>query len=106
MTLPGEFKALVVTETPDNQFVRSMEQKKVDDLPEGDVTVQVLYSSLNYKDVLSATGNRGVLGTNANGNRIDIGKVYAERRQVDYPLFPSGKLRRGSVIVVDDSGAV
>ena len=61
MTLPNEFKALVVTETQDNQFIRSTEQKKIDDLPEGDVVVQVLYSSLNYKDVLSATGNRGVI---------------------------------------------
>jgi hypothetical protein len=35
MALPDEFKALVVTETQDNQFVRSIEQKKIDDLPKG-----------------------------------------------------------------------
>jgi len=77
MTLPGEFKALVVTETPDNQFVRSMEQKKVDDLPEGDVTVQVLYSSLNYKDVLSATGNRGVTRNYPHTPGIDAAGIVA-----------------------------
>ena len=60
MALPDEFKALVVTETNEKQFARSIEQRKIDDLPEGDVVVRVLYSSLNYKDVLSATGNRGV----------------------------------------------
>ncbi len=60
MTLPDKFKALVVTETNEKQFIRSIEQKTIDDLPEGDVVVRVLYSSLNYKDVLSATGNRGV----------------------------------------------
>ncbi len=30
------------------------------DLPEGDVLIRVQYSSLNYKDALSATGNKGV----------------------------------------------
>ncbi|MBT8365987.1 MAG: YhdH/YhfP family quinone oxidoreductase [Deltaproteobacteria bacterium] len=77
MTLPGEFKALVVTETPDNQFVRSMEQKKVDDLPEGDVTVQVLYSSLNYKDILSATGNLGVTRNYPHTPGIDAAGIVA-----------------------------
>jgi len=32
----------------------------LDAWPEGDVVIQVQYSSLNYKDALSATGNRGV----------------------------------------------
>lgn len=32
----------------------------LDDLPAGDVLVRVAYSSLNYKDALSATGNPGV----------------------------------------------
>ncbi len=77
MTLPGEFKALVVTETPDNQFVRSIEEKKVDELPEGDVTVQVLYSSLNYKDVLSATGNRGVTRNYPHTPGIDAAGIVA-----------------------------
>lgn len=31
-----------------------------DDLPAGDVLIRVKYSSLNYKDALSATGNKGV----------------------------------------------
>jgi len=60
MTQPNEFKALVITETEDKQFLRTIESKTIGDLPEGDVVVQVIYSSLNYKDALSATGNRGV----------------------------------------------
>ena len=86
MTLPGEFKALVVTETPDNQFVRSMEQKKVDDLPEGDVTVQVLYSSLNYKDVLSATGNRGVTRNYPHTPGIDAAGIVAASTHENFKL--------------------
>jgi acrylyl-CoA reductase (NADPH) len=54
------YKALLVEETGDNQFARKLTDLSLDDLPEGEVLVKVLYSSLNYKDALSATGNRGV----------------------------------------------
>ncbi len=78
MALPDEFKALVVTETDDKQFVRSVEQKQVTDLPEGDVVVQVGYSSLNYKDVLSATGNRGVTRNFPHTPGIDAAGIVAD----------------------------
>ena len=55
-----EFKALVVREDPQGGFHRAIEERTVDDLPEGEVLIRVEYSSLNYKDALSATGNRGV----------------------------------------------
>ena len=51
---------MIVEETDDKQFVRSVKAKSISDLPDGDVLVRVSYSSLNYKDALSATGNRGV----------------------------------------------
>ena len=54
------FKALVVTETEDKSYVRQIQEKNIEDLPAGEVLVQVAYSSLNYKDALSASGNRGV----------------------------------------------
>ena len=78
MTLPSEFKALVVTESEENQFVRSVERKRIDDLPEGDVVVQVLYSSLNYKDALSATGNRGVTRKYPHTPGIDAAGIVAD----------------------------
>lgn len=54
------FNALVITETEDKRYLREIKTKSVDDLPAGDVLVRVHYSSLNYKDALSASGNRGV----------------------------------------------
>ena len=54
-----EFKAFVVEER-DGTFIREIKSKSTSDLPEGDVLVKVYYSSLNYKDALSATGNKGV----------------------------------------------
>ncbi len=53
------FKAFRVTEQGDG-LVRSVETMNRADLPAGEVTVKVAYSSLNYKDALSASGNRGV----------------------------------------------
>jgi len=54
------FFAMIVTEGENNQFIREIKNKNLDDLPDGDVLVKVEYSSLNHKDVLSAIGNRGV----------------------------------------------
>ena len=54
------FKAMVVQETPDGKYTRRIAEKSLDDLPAGEVLVRVHYSSLNYKDGLSATGHRGV----------------------------------------------
>ncbi len=53
------FLALVVRET-ENGFTRQVENRTIAELPAGDVLIQVRYSALNYKDALSANGNRGV----------------------------------------------
>ena len=84
MTQPNEFKALVITESEDNQFLRTVEKKTIDDLPEGDVIVQVMYSSLNYKDVLSATGNRGVTRTYPHTPGIDAAGIVAESADANF----------------------
>jgi acrylyl-CoA reductase (NADPH) len=54
------FKALRVTETADGKFERTIVERVLDDLPPGEVVIRVLYSALNYKDALSATGNKGI----------------------------------------------
>ncbi len=56
----NRFKALVVEKTDDKRFLRSIAERSVDELPEGDLLIRVRYSSLNYKDALSATGHPGV----------------------------------------------
>lgn len=55
-----EFTSLVVKKNADNLFVREIRARLLDDLPPGDLVVRVHYSSLNYKDALSATGHPGV----------------------------------------------
>lgn len=54
------FKALVVEKTADKVIQRSIRDRTLADLPDGELLVKVHYSSLNYKDALSATGHPGV----------------------------------------------
>ena len=54
------FKALLVEKQEDKSFTRSITERSLNDLPDGTLLIKVEYSSLNYKDALSATGNPGV----------------------------------------------
>lgn len=69
------FRAIVVNEKENHQFVRKVVEREVSSLPEGDVFIQVHYSSLNYKDALSATGNKGVTRTYPHTPGIDAAGV-------------------------------
>lgn len=54
------FKAMIVSEIAENLFKREIVERNIDELPEGEVLVNVKYSSLNYKDALSSIGNKGI----------------------------------------------
>ena len=54
------FKALVLDQV-DDAFSAEFRDVAVDDLPEGDVTVAIEYSTINYKDGLVINGNVGRL---------------------------------------------
>jgi len=72
------FKALVISETEDKQYTRQIQDKTLEDLPAGEVVVQVHYSALNYKDALSASGNKGVTRSYPHTPGIDAAGVVAE----------------------------
>lgn len=72
------FKAMIVTETEEKQFVRAIGERHVDDLPVGEVLIRVRYSSLNYKDALSASGNKGVTRRYPHTPGIDAAGIVAE----------------------------
>ncbi len=74
------FKALVVQELGDKRFKREVSSRKLSDLPDGDILVQVKYTSLNYKDVLSATGNKGVTRNYPHTPGIDAAGLVVESR--------------------------
>jgi len=54
------FKALVIEEKGNSVFERNILTKNINDLPQNELLIKVLYSSLNYKDALSASGNKGI----------------------------------------------
>lgn len=78
------YKALIVTELADGNFSREISSKKIDDLPAGEVLINVKYSSLNYKDALSATGNRGVTKKYPHTPGIDAAGIVAESSAADF----------------------
>ena len=71
------FRALLVEKTTAG-FNRQLVEREVDELPEGDVLIDVRYSSLNYKDALSATGNPGVSRNFPHTPGIDAAGVVLE----------------------------
>jgi putative YhdH/YhfP family quinone oxidoreductase len=72
------YKALLTEESSEG-FKSVVTMLNSDDfLPEGEVLVRVHYSSLNYKDALSATGNKGVTKHYPHTPGIDAAGVVEE----------------------------
>ena len=74
----NKFRAMLVTETENKEFKREITTRQIKDLPEGDVIINVKYSSLNYKDALSATGNKGVTRNYPHTPGIDAAGIVVQ----------------------------
>ncbi|MGD8986670.1 MAG: YhdH/YhfP family quinone oxidoreductase [Syntrophobacterales bacterium] len=72
------FRAMIVRETADGKYTREIAQQTLNNLPEGDVLVKVHYSSLNYKDGLSAIGHKGVTKRYPHTPGVDAAGVIEE----------------------------
>ena len=86
------FKALVVRETSNGEFKKSIEQRSVSDLPENDLLIEVHYSSLNYKDAMSASGNKSITKNYPHTPGIDAAGVVVSDK--------SGTFSEGQEVVV------
>jgi putative YhdH/YhfP family quinone oxidoreductase len=82
------FKALWVTETPQKTFARTLIDRPLQDLPAGEVLIKVAYSALNYKDALSATGNKGVTKKYPHTPGVDAAGHVVESH---HPQFQAGE---------------
>ena len=72
-----DYRALITSE--DNKtFINSIEKRNITDLPNNDTLIKVKYSSLNYKDALSASGNKGVTRNYPHTPGIDAAGVIEE----------------------------
>ncbi|MBM2813330.1 MAG: quinone oxidoreductase [Ignavibacteria bacterium] len=81
------FKAFVVEETAVGKFERKFIQKPLDSLPAGDVLIRVHYSTLNYKDGLSARGHKGITRKYPHTPGVDAAGIV---EQSDSPDFKPG----------------
>lgn len=86
------FRAMVVSESQDKTFSREIVERSVDELPPGDVLIRVHYSSLNYKDALSAYGNRGVTRNYPHTPGIDASGIVEES--------DNAEIRPGNEVIV------
>ena len=75
---PPVFHALVVDEYSDGTFRRTVQEQTLDNLPDGEILIRVMYSSLNYKDALSARGNKGVTKVYPHTPGIDAAGIVEE----------------------------
>ena len=89
--LKMKYKALVTTE--DNKtFNNSVQVKSLDFLPDNNTLIKVKYSSLNYKDALSASGNKGVTRSYPHTPGIDAAGIIEETS--------SKKFKKGDEVIV------
>lgn len=87
-----KFKALLVEQPEAKRFTRGIVERSLSDLPEGELVVRVHWSSLNYKDALSATGHPGVTRNFPHTPGIDAaGEVISDT---------SGCYRPGEKVIV------
>ena len=77
------FKAFVTKET-EKGFTSSIQERSLNDLPAGDVLIKVLFSSLNYKDALSASGNKGVSRNYPHSPGIDAAGIVEDSNSDDF----------------------
>ena len=77
------FKALESTKT-DQGNTLSIIEKSIDDLPEGEILIKVNYSSLNYKDALSASGAPGVTRNYPHTPGIDASGIVEQTTDIKF----------------------
>src|SRR6185312_5376994 len=79
------FQALVARQDGD-RITASVETLKTTDLPPGDVTIRVLYSSVNFKDALALTPGGGVVRNYPVVPGIDLTGEVVESQSPDFKV--------------------
>lgn len=74
----------LVTEEVNGQYISSIKRLDTNDLAKGELLVKVAYSSLNYKDALSASGNKGVTKHYPHTPGIDAAGTIVQSNSSDF----------------------
>lgn len=86
------FRALIVEEHDDGSFSKHVRERNLSDLPDNDLLIEVHYSSLNYKDAMSAAGNKSISKHYPHTPGIDAAGVVVSDK--------SGTFQKGQEVVV------
>jgi acrylyl-CoA reductase (NADPH) len=78
------YKALYIQQTEEGGFTQSIVRRDTSDLPDNEVLIKVQFSSLNYKDAMSANGNRGVTHEFPHQGGIDAAGVVEESASSEF----------------------
>ena len=89
------FKALRVSEVSEHKFESNIINRSINDLPDNEVLIEVLYSSVNYKDALSASGNKGVTRKYPHTPGIDAAGIVVSSK--------TDKFHPGDEVIVPDA---
>lgn len=85
--MDNTFKAMIVNEVKENKFEINIVNREIKDLPEGNILINVKYSSLNYKDALSSIGNKGVTRNYPHTPGIDAAGVVVESDNDKFKVY-------------------
>ncbi len=78
MSLPDQFHAFRINQNDAGEHHAGWQEMSSDELSDGDITVRVHYSSINYKDALAGTGSGKILRKFPLNGGIDVaGEVIA-----------------------------
>ncbi len=78
------YRALRVFESIPDVFERKIVTLNTNELPQGNLLIRVMYSGLNYKDALSASGNRGVTRIYPHTPGIDAAGIIEESQSENF----------------------
>jgi len=87
-----KFKAYRIFETSKGKFERKIIERNIDELPEGDVLIQVHYAGLNYKDGLSSSGHKGITKEFPHTPGLDASGIVIESK--------TSKFKKGDKVIV------
>lgn len=90
--MPNTYRALWVEKVADNSYTQRIAELSEQDLPENELLVEVHYSSLNYKDALSAQGHPGVTKNYPHTPGVDAAGIVLEDK--------SGQFKPGDSVIV------
>lgn len=87
-----KYYAFVTQENNDKTFTQDILELNTENLPDNDVLIQVHYSSLNYKDALSASGHKGITRKYPHTPGIDASGIVINSK--------SNKFKEGDKVIV------